>query len=255
MSDENSMAIGVTNNPVTAVECRAAQPARVATLVAVDLGVMDYRAAWDVQLQWHETVLNGSCPGGVLLIVEHPPVITIGRHPGASEHLLADARMLAGRGVTVESTDRGGDITFHGPGQLVLYPIVPLNYYNLRIHDYMRLLEEAVIQTLTPLHLSATREAGATGVWLKSTRGGPDGLAKICAIGIKLRRWITLHGLALNVTTDLSFFELINPCGLSRPVTSLHAELGERCPTMEHVKIRVISNLSALLGHLPRNAI
>ena len=249
MSDEKAIATGVGKSPVTAVDGRPRST--VEPLVAADLGVMDYRTAWNVQLQWHEKVLKGSCSAGVLLFVQHPPVITIGRHPGASGHLLADTRELAQRGVAVESTDRGGDITFHGPGQLVLYPIIPLNQYNLRIHDYMRLLEEAVIQTLAAIELSATREAGATGVWLKSARGGPDGLAKICAIGIKLRRWITLHGLALNVTTDLSFFELINPCGLSRPVTSLYAELGGQCPTVEYVKIQLIRELSGLLGHLP----
>ena len=249
MSEEKSIATGVGKSPVTAVDGRPRST--VEPLVAVDLGVMDYRTTWNVQLQWHEKVLNGLCSGGVLLVVQHPPVITIGRHPGASGHLLADTQELAERGVAVESTDRGGDITFHGPGQLVLYPIIPLNHYNLRIHDYMRLLEEAVIQTLAAIELSATREAGATGVWLKSARGGPDGLAKICAIGIKLRRWITLHGLALNVTTDLSFFELINPCGLSRPVTSLYAELGGQCPTVEYVKIQLIRELSGLLGHLP----
>lgn len=251
MSDESSIAMGGANRPGTIVEGRTEPQSPLFALVAVDLGVMDYRAAWNVQLQWHEKVIDGSYPRGVLLVVEHPPVITIGRHPGAAEHLLADAQTLARHGVAVESTDRGGAITFHGPGQLVLYPIIPLNHYNLRVHDYMRLLEEAVIQTLAGLHLSATREAGATGVWLKSTRGGLDGLAKICAIGIKLRRWTTLHGLALNVTTDLSFFELINPCGLSRPVTSLQAELGERRPTAEYVKTRLIYELSALLGHLP----
>ncbi len=251
MSHESSIAMGSANHRATIVGGCTAPPAPIADLVAVDLGVLDYRAAWSVQLQWHEKVLNGLYPAGALLVVEHPAVITIGRHPGASEHLLADAQTLAARGVAVESTDRGGDITFHGPGQLVLYPIIPLNHYKLRVHDYMRLLEEAVIQTLAALELSATREAGATGVWVKSTREGVDAMAKICAIGIKLRRWTTLHGLALNVTTDLSFFDLINPCGLSRPVTSLQAELGERCPSSEYVKIRLIHELSALLGHLP----
>jgi lipoyl(octanoyl) transferase len=250
MSHESSIAMGSANHRATIVGGCTAPPAPIADLVAVDLGVLDYRAAWSVQLQWHEKVLNGLYPAGALLVVEHPAVITIGRHPGASEHLLADAQTLAGRGVAVESTDRGGDITFHGPGQLVLYPIIPLNHYKLRVHDYMRLLEEAVIQTLAALELSATREAGATGVWVKSTRGGVDAMAKMCAIGIKLRRWTTLHGLALNVTTDLSFFDLINPCGLSRPVTSLQAELGARCPSWEYVKIRLIHELSALLGHL-----
>ncbi len=220
-------------------------------LIALDLGVMDYRAAWDTQLQWHKKVLNGSCSNGVLLLVEHPAVITIGRHPGAQEHLLADSNVLTQRGVAVESTDRGGDITFHGPGQLVLYPIIPLNRYNLRIHNYMRLLEQAVIQTLAHWDLLGLRDTRATGVWVNSAHGGPEALAKICAIGIKLSRWISLHGLALNVTTDLSFFQLINPCGLSRPVTSIQAELDKPCPGMQQVKTALVHELSELLGHLP----
>jgi lipoate-protein ligase B len=219
-------------------------------LIAVDLGVMEYRAAWEAQLQWHAKVLNGSYSSGVVLLVEHPPVITIGRHPGALDHLLADRDVLAQRGVAVELTDRGGDITFHGPGQLVVYPIIPLNQYHLRIHDYMRLLEQSVIQTLAKWNITGLRENGATGVWVKPANGGSHGLSKICAIGVKLRRWISLHGLALNVTTDLSYFELINPCGLGRPVTSLRAELDQRCPGMESVKKPLVRELSGLLGHL-----
>lgn len=219
-------------------------------LMVLDLGIMDYRTAFDTQMHWHEMVRNGSTADGVLLLVEHPPVITIGRRPGAQAHILADRNELIQRGVTVEATDRGGDITFHGPGQLVVYPIVPLNRYKLRIHDYMRLLEQAVMQTLARWDLAGMREPGATGVWVNSARGGADALAKICAIGIKLSRWISLHGLALNVTTDLSFFELINPCGLSRPVTSMRGELDKRCPGMEEVKTVLVHELSCLLGHL-----
>ncbi len=213
----------------------------------VDLGRMEYRSAWDAQLAWHEKVSDGRCASGVLLLVEHPPVITIGRHPGAAAHLLADAELLAQRGVAVESTDRGGDITFHGPGQLVMYPIIPLNKYHLRIHEYMRLLEAAVIQTLAGFGLQGSRDAGATGVWLASGRGGANGPAKVCAIGVKLRRWISLHGLALNVTTDLSYFDLINPCGLGRPVTSMQAELGPQCPAMADVKATLAMAMCAVL--------
>ncbi len=214
----------------------------------VDLGTMEYRDAWDTQLQWHEKVLQGQCPRGALLLVEHPPVITIGRHPGAEHHLLADAQLLRQLGVAVESTDRGGDITFHGPGQLVVYPIIPLNDYHLRIHDYMRLLESAVISTLAHWHLRGLRDAGATGVWFRSQRGGADGLAKLCAIGVKLKRWISLHGLALNVTTDLHYFDLINPCGLGRPVTSLAAELRHQCPPMHLVKTLLTHELRSTLN-------
>jgi len=145
--------------------------------------------------------------------------------------------------VEVVETDRGGDITFHGPGQLVAYPIIPLNMYNFNLHSYMRFLEETVIQTLAEFGVRAVRDPSpkpATGVWVASPSDHrpltTDHFAKICALGIKVRRWITLHGIALNVTTDLSFFTLINPCGLSRPVTSMQKLLPNNCPPMALVK-------------------
>jgi lipoate-protein ligase B len=202
-----------------------------------DVGVMGYREAWERQLALHERVLGGELAEGVVMLVEHPAVITIGRRAGAERHLLASRELLALRGVEVVETDRGGDITFHGPGQLVAYPIVPLNAYGLNLHGYMRLLEQVVIDALAEFGIEGMRDplpAPATGVWARagderSIAGGQNGeaagaaasLAKICALGIKVRRWVTLHGIALNVTTDLHGFALINPCGLSRPVTSM----------------------------------
>ncbi len=200
-----------------------------------DAGLLSYRPAWDLQVALHERVLAGEFPGGVLMLVEHAPVITIGRRQGADRHLLAPAALLQRRGIEVVETDRGGDITFHGPGQLVAYPLLPLNTYGLNLHAYLRLLEQVVIDTLAHFHITAQRDPSpepATGVWVQS----PQSLAKIAAIGIKVRRWVTLHGVALNVTTDLSCFDLINPCGLSRPVTSLQKLLGEGAPTMASVK-------------------
>lgn len=215
-----------------------------------DAGIMPYRPAWDLQLDLHAQVLGGKYPHGALMLVEHPPVITIGRHPGAARHLLAPPRLLEARGVEVAETDRGGDITFHGPGQLVAYPIIPLNTYGLNLHSYMRLLESVVIETLATWGIEGQRSEGATGVWVHDgNQTAADGLAKICAMGIKVRRWVTFHGIALNVTTDLAHFQLINPCGLSRPVTSLEKLLGETAPTMGEVKDRVKdamqSNLAA----------
>ncbi len=215
-------------------------------LSVLDAGVMEYRAAWDYQLAVHDDVLGGRYPDGALILLEHPPVITIGRHPGSEAHLLADAAQLATRGVDVVATDRGGDITFHGPGQLVAYPIIPLNKYNLRIHDYIRLLERAVIRTLAGLSISAHCQQGATGVWVHSRRLPPGQTAKICALGIKLRRWVSLHGIALNVTTDLTFFDLINPCGLGRPVTSLASEI-DAPPSMTVVKAILAEQLGGEL--------
>ncbi|HMD53231.1 MAG TPA: lipoyl(octanoyl) transferase LipB, partial [Phycisphaerae bacterium] len=191
--------------------------------------------------------LENKYPAGVLLFVEHPPVITIGRRPGSEVHLLADAELLKTRGVSLIQSDRGGDVTFHGPGQLVAYPILPLNDYHMGLHDYMRFLEQSVIDGLYDFGIRGHREEGATGVWVDSHRDGLERRAKICAFGVKLRKWISLHGLALNVTTDLSFFDLINPCGLGRPVTSLAIELGEKCPAMPEVKNALANVITAKL--------
>jgi lipoate-protein ligase B len=216
-----------------------------AALHVVDAGTLAYRLAWDLQLELHTRVLSGEFPAGVLMLVEHPPVITIGRRADAERHLLASPAMLAARTIEVVETDRGGDITFHGPGQLVAYPIIHLNAYGLNLHTYMRLLEEVVIRTLAAFGIDALRSEGATGVWVRNPTA-PD-LAKICALGVKLRRWVTLHGLALNVSTDLSYFQMINPCGLSRPVTSLRQLLNDGTPDMAQVKAALAAAFNEVL--------
>jgi len=159
--------------------------------------------------------------------------------------------------VELVETDRGGDITFHGPGQLVAYPILNLNTYHLNLHGYMRLLETVVMETVGGYGIESTRVEGSTGVWVDVEKSGVSNqkseggaeiectcanhpYSKICAIGVKIRRWTTLHGLALNVTTDMSFFELINPCGLGKPVTSMQRLLGEKTPGMGEVKGRLV---------------
>jgi lipoate-protein ligase B len=210
----------------------------------VDAGVMSYRPAWEMQLSLHEQVLGAEGrdpvhPDGALMLVEHPPVVTVGRRADAQRHVLATPKLLAARGVEVVETDRGGDVTFHGPGQLVAYPIIPLNRYNFNLHSYMRFLEETVIRTLDRFGIAAMRDPSptpATGVWVEEPAGAGRSLAKICALGIKVRRWVTLHGIALNVTTDLGYFQLINPCGLSRPVTSMQRLLGDKTPAIGDVK-------------------
>ena len=176
-----------------------------------------------------------------LLLVEHdPPVITVSRRPGAAEHVIAGDERLAQLGVQKVETDRGGDVTWHGPGQLVAYPILDLHRLDLRIHGYMRFLEQAVIDTLAGFGVQGLRDETATGVWVGE--GSPT--RKICAFGVRVSRWATLHGLALNVCPDLGQFGLIVPCGLAgRPVTSLAAELGARAPGMAETK-------AALVGHL-----
>jgi lipoate-protein ligase B len=237
-------------------------PTRLHSLHIHDAGTLAYRPAWDLQLQVHERVLTGELAHGAIILVEHLPVITLGRRLDARKNLLASPAALAARGVDLVETDRGGDITFHGPGQLVAYPVIPLNRYNLNLHAYMRLMEEAVIQTLATWDIRGERSEGATGVWTDPVvspawkgagRGAHSPMpapAKVCAMGIKVRKWVTLHGLALNVTTDMSFFDLINPCGLGRPVTSMRHLLGDGCPPMDAVKARLVNAFEGLLGEL-----
>ncbi len=169
-----------------------------------------------------------------LLLVEHdPPVITISNRPGARSHLLASDEQLSAQGVEVQPTDRGGDITWHGPGQLVAYPILDLNRLELRLHAYLRWLEEIVIRTLARYGIQGFRDDCATGVWVGDD---PARARKICAMGVRVSRWVTMHGLAINVCPDLSHFDLIVPCGLAgRGVTSLQAELGDAAPDMQDV--------------------
>lgn len=182
---------------------------------------------------------------GYVLLVEHHPVITISGRKGAGDHLLASEATLAQMGVALARTNRGGDITYHGPGQLVVYPILDLNRLMLRLHDYMRLLEQVVIDTIADFGITGQRDPDATGVWVELTGPGASvQLAKIAAMGVRVRRWVSMHGLALNITTNLEHFNLIVPCGLSgRPVTSMQAYLGNQCPSMEQVKAKLIDHL------------
>lgn len=227
---------------------RLPSPVSAAATKVVDLRSMPYAEAYAVQLAHHAEVLAardaGSPEIGRILLVEHdPPVITISRRPGAAAHLLATPELLARSGVTLAETDRGGDITYHGPGQLVVYPIVDLNLLRLGLHDYMRLLEQAVIDACASFGVATQQDRSATGVWTAA-----DTPAKIAAMGVRVRKWVTLHGLALNVAPDLSHFGLIVPCGLAgRPVTSLHELLGADCPTMPEVKGELVARLAARL--------
>ena len=181
-----------------------------------------------------------------LLLCQHPPTYTLGKS-GKPEHLLLDEAALAEIGATFHRINRGGDITFHGPGQLVAYPILDLENFRPDIHWYLRALEEAVIQTLAGYGLTAGRIVGLTGVWLDWETGAPNP-RKICAIGVRCSRWVTLHGLALNVNTDLRYFGYIVPCGITdKAVTSLQAELGHAVPLAE-VEKRLLAELLRQLG-------
>ena len=213
-----------------------------------DLGRMDYAAALERQRVVHADLVAAreARPPMQLLLVEHdPPVITVSRRPGAERHVIVSDARLAELGVQKVETDRGGDVTWHGPGQLVAYPILDLHRLDLRIHGYMRFLEKAVIDTLAAFGVQGMRDEAATGVWVGE--GAPQ--RKICAMGVRISRWATLHGLALNVCPDLGQFELIVPCGLvGRPVTSLQRELGSRAPSMEQVKNRLADRLMQAVG-------
>ncbi len=201
----------------------------------IDLGLVEYQQAWDYQTGLFNSILevksqNRTSPendqrltDNYLLFCEHPHVYTLGKS-GNEENLLIKKEELSAIGATYHHINRGGDITYHGPGQLVGYPILDLENFFTDIHQYMRLLEEAVIQTLAEFNLASGRIKGLTGVWLNIE--DPKKAKKICAMGVKTSRWVTLHGFALNVNTDLSYFDKMIPCGINdKAVTSMHKEL------------------------------
>jgi len=214
-----------------------------------ELGRVPYAEALALQRARHAVVVAGRSAGAPfpLLILEHdPPVVTVTRRVGAREHLVATPESLARAGVEVHETDRGGDITYHGPGQLVAYPIVDLQRLGIGIHAYIRALEEAIIRSCAHFGVPCHREEGATGVWA----GDPGPRArKIAAIGVRVSRWVTMHGLALNVAPQMEHFALIVPCGLhDRALTSLRQELGEGAPAMDAVKKSLAEQLMRALG-------
>jgi len=220
-------------------------------IIFKDLGIgQDYQKTWDFQERLlaenlavksrnREKEKNGQTglepTTNYLLFVEHPHVYTLGKS-GHIENLLASQDFLSQIKATFVKTNRGGDITYHGPGQLVGYPVLDLDNFKPDIHLYMRNLEEVIIRTITDYGLKGERSKGETGVWLDV---GKPFARKICAMGVKASRWVTMHGFALNVNTDLKYFEYIIPCGIKdKAVTSLERELGEKIP-MDEVKEKV----------------
>ncbi len=197
-----------------------------------DLGRISFGEAFALQQELVSQRKQGLIPDQ-LLFVEHPHVITMGRN-GHRENLLAGEELLAQAGVEFHHTDRGGDVTYHGPGQLVAYPIFDLREWKRDVVAYVRALEQVVIDTLAEFAIYGVRCEGCTGVWV-------DG-RKICAIGVHLSRWVTSHGLALNIDTDLSYFRYIVPCGLTKPVTSMR-ELGSNA-TREQVMARMVNHFA-----------
>lgn len=212
-----------------------------------DLGLMDYKKCWDYQEHLFQETISKKIeqrknPAANfstqhhLLFVEHPHVYTLGKS-GDEKHLLINAQQLNEQHATYYKINRGGDITYHGPGQLVGYPILDLDHFFTDIHQYLRLLEEVIILTLAEYGLQPTRSQGETGVWFDAEN--PSKARKICAMGVRCSRWVTMHGWAFNVNTNLPYFDNIVPCGIrNKAVTSLHKELGYQVD-MTEIKTKI----------------
>jgi lipoyl(octanoyl) transferase len=222
-----------------------------------DLGLIDYKDAWDLQENLFTEVINRKLQNRnlpaenkeptrhYLLFCEHPHVYTLGRS-GDEANLIVPEKELYKLQATFYKNNRGGDITYHGPGQLVGYPIFDLDHFFTDIHKYMRFLEEAVIRTLKEYGVDAGRIPGCTGVWIDEHIAGKA--RKICAFGVRCSRWVTMHGFAFNVNTELSYFNNIIPCGIrDKSVTSLKQELGKEI-IMEEVKNKLKFHLSEIFG-------
>jgi lipoyl(octanoyl) transferase len=212
-----------------------------------DLGLIDYQEAWDYQEKLFTVLTEQKRIGEInpvnhLILCEHPHVYTLGKS-GDAVHLLADKEMLQDINAKFYQINRGGDITYHGPGQLVVYPIFDLEQFFKDIHKYMRYLEESVIRTLANYGIEAERIDGLTGVWIS---GNPP--RKIAAFGVKCSRWVTMHGIGFNVNTDLSYFNQIVPCGISdKAVTSVANEL-KKPADFTDVKRLLVANMLSLFG-------
>lgn len=226
-------------------------------IIFSDLGLMDYQPAWDMQEAYLAEIVNLKIANrnllenlikptpNYLLFCEHPHVYTLGKS-GLETHLLLNDKQLEAAEAQFFKTNRGGDITYHGPGQLVGYPLIDLENFFTDIHQYLRYLEEAIINTCAHFGIKAGRINGLTGVWL-DFEGGPNP-RKICALGVKTSRWVTMHGFALNVNTNLAYFENIIPCGINdKAVTSIEAELGKKMQ-MEEVKKVLLQKLIDIFG-------
>ncbi len=217
-------------------------------VVFKDLGAQSYKEVWDYQEQLLKESVNLKSPSNTgdaplpvnyFLFVEHSPVYTLGKS-GKPEHVLINEQEREERGIEYFHINRGGDITFHGPGQLVGYPILDLDQFRTDLGWYLRSLEEVIIMTIAEYGLKGDRSPGETGVWLDPEVKGKE--RKICAMGIKSSRWVTMHGFALNVNTDLSYFNHIIPCGIqNKQVTSIEKELGHPV-SMEEIKEKLKRN-------------
>lgn len=208
-------------------------------LLVCNLGLIDYKHAWDIQLEYHEKRRNNLVPD-ILFLCEHPNTYTLGK-VAQKENLLYNEKDLKEKNIDVYEIDRGGDITYHGPGQVVGYAILNLENWKKDTHLYLRSLEEVIIKTNLSYGITSGRNEKFTGVWIENR--------KICAIGIKVSRWVTMHGFAYNVNTQLNLFEGIIPCGISdKEVTSLQKELKTKID-IEEVKMKVINNFKMIFEY------
>jgi lipoyl(octanoyl) transferase len=225
----------------------------------IDLGLVDYKQAWDFQeklfneaIQQKIALRNGETVGNIenhLIFCEHPHVYTLGKS-GSQDHLLLNDNELSDYNASFYKINRGGDITYHGPGQLVVYPIFDLDQFFTDIHKYMRFLEEAIIQTLAEFGIKGERSEGLTGVWIEPET---PSARKICAMGVKSSRWVTMHGIGFNVNTNLQYFNHIVPCGIDdKDVTSMQKELGVP-QDVTKVKRIVQGKLAELFGYTYSN--
>ena len=218
-----------------------------------DLGNKDYKLTWDYQEQLFKSIVDtkiknrredaGLETNNYFLFVEHPHVYTLGKS-GDISNLLVDEAQLKAKNATFYKVNRGGDITYHGPGQIVGYPILDLDNFFTDIHKYLRFLEEMIILTLAEYGLKAERSPGETGVWLDV---GTPFARKICAMGVRASRWVTMHGFALNVNANLGYFDLMIPCGIKgKAVTSLNVELGKQSIDEAEVKEKLLRHFASL---------
>jgi lipoyl(octanoyl) transferase len=227
------------------------------SIVYKDIGQKDYKETWDYQTEIFKKLVDGKIQGtmaddtgknfipGTLIFVEHPHVYTLGKS-GSENNLLLDYIQLKAKDASFYKIDRGGDITYHGPGQIVVYPIFDLEIIKIGLKEYIYRLEETIIRTVSEFGIISARLDGGTGVWLDPEI--PAKARKICAIGVKASRYVTMHGFAFNVNTDLSYFNNINPCGYTdKGVTSLEKELGSK-QDMEIVKSKVKKHLKDIFG-------
>jgi lipoyl(octanoyl) transferase len=212
-------------------------------VILQDLGVRPYKQVWDYQENLLQQKIiakqNGILKNDYLLFVEHNPVFTLGKN-GKEKNLLVNEIFLSQKGIEYFHINRGGDITFHGPEQLVGYPILDLDNYKTDLGWYLRSLEQVIILTIKEYGLQGERSKGETGVWLDASIKGRE--RKICAMGIRCSRWVTMHGFALNVNVDLNYFSFITPCGIAdKKVTSIEKEIGHKV-SMDEVKQKLVKN-------------